>query len=65
MDQRSICLFLALKGLSARDVDNELVAVLGPMRLRTRLSPDIEDSGSFRSFPLSPLTNRRRPLSTA
>jgi hypothetical protein len=30
MDQRSICLFLAMKGLSARDVHNELVAVLGP-----------------------------------
>jgi hypothetical protein len=29
MDQRSICLFLAMKGLSAREVDNELVAVLG------------------------------------
>jgi hypothetical protein len=30
MDERSICLFLAMKGLSARDVHNELVAVLGP-----------------------------------
>jgi hypothetical protein len=30
MDQRSICLFLAIKGLSARDVHNKLVAVLGP-----------------------------------
>jgi hypothetical protein len=30
MNQRSICLFLAMKGLSARDVHNELVAVLGP-----------------------------------
>jgi hypothetical protein len=29
MDQRSICLFLAMKRLSARDVHNELVAVLG------------------------------------
>jgi hypothetical protein len=29
MDQRSICLFLAMKGLSGRDVHNELVAVLG------------------------------------
>jgi hypothetical protein len=29
MDQRSICLFLALKALSARAVDNELSAVLG------------------------------------
>jgi hypothetical protein len=29
MDQPSICLFLALKGLSARDVHIELVAVLG------------------------------------
>jgi hypothetical protein len=29
MDQGSICLFLALKGLSARAVDNELTAVLG------------------------------------
>jgi hypothetical protein len=30
MDQRSIRLFLAMKGLSAKDVHNELVAVLGP-----------------------------------
>jgi hypothetical protein len=29
MDQRSVCLFLALKGLSAQAVDNELAAVLG------------------------------------
>jgi hypothetical protein len=29
MDQRSICLFLAIKGLSAREVRIELVAVLG------------------------------------
>jgi transposase len=29
MDQRSICLFLAMKGLSAREVHDELVAVLG------------------------------------
>jgi hypothetical protein len=29
MDQRSICLFLPLKGLSARAVSNELPAVLG------------------------------------
>jgi hypothetical protein len=29
MDQRSICLFLALKGLSARAIDNELTAALG------------------------------------
>jgi hypothetical protein len=29
MDQRSICLFLALKGLSARAVYNEHTAVLG------------------------------------
>jgi hypothetical protein len=29
MDQRSICLFLALKGLSARPVYNKLTAVLG------------------------------------
>jgi hypothetical protein len=29
MDQRSFCLFLALKGFSARDVYNELTAVLG------------------------------------
>jgi hypothetical protein len=30
MDQRSICLFLAMKGLSAQAIYNELVAVLGP-----------------------------------
>jgi hypothetical protein len=30
MDQRSICLFLAMKRLSAQTIDNELVAVLGP-----------------------------------
>jgi hypothetical protein len=29
MDQRSICLFLALKGLSALAVDNKLPAVFG------------------------------------
>jgi 16S rRNA C1402 N4-methylase RsmH len=29
VDQRSICLFLALKGLSSRAVDNELTVVLG------------------------------------
>jgi hypothetical protein len=29
MDQRSICLFLTLKGLSARAVYNEFTAVLG------------------------------------
>jgi ABC-type cobalamin/Fe3+-siderophores transport system ATPase subunit len=29
MDQRSICLFLAMKRLSAQAPDNELVAVLG------------------------------------
>jgi hypothetical protein len=30
MDQRSICLFLAMKRLSAEAFSNELVAVLGP-----------------------------------
>jgi hypothetical protein len=30
MDQRSICLFLATKRLSAQAIYNELVAVLGP-----------------------------------
>jgi hypothetical protein len=30
MDQRSPCLFLALKRLSTRAVSNELTAVLGP-----------------------------------
>jgi hypothetical protein len=30
MDQRSICLFLAMKRLSARDVHHELVALLSP-----------------------------------
>jgi hypothetical protein len=30
MDQRSICLFLAMKRLSAQAIYNELVAVLGP-----------------------------------
>jgi hypothetical protein len=30
MDQRSICLFLAMKRLSAQAIDNKLVAVLGP-----------------------------------
>jgi hypothetical protein len=30
MDQRSICLFLAMKRLSSEAIDNELVAVLGP-----------------------------------
>jgi hypothetical protein len=30
MDQRSICLFLAMKRLSAQAIDNELVAVFGP-----------------------------------
>jgi hypothetical protein len=29
MDQRSVCLFLALKGFSARAVYNEFVVVLG------------------------------------
>jgi hypothetical protein len=29
-DQRSICLFLAMKRLSAQAIYNELVAVLGP-----------------------------------
>jgi hypothetical protein len=30
MDQRSICLFLVMKQLSAQTIYNELVAVLGP-----------------------------------
>jgi hypothetical protein len=30
MDQRSICLFLAMKQLSAQAIYNALVAVLGP-----------------------------------
>jgi hypothetical protein len=30
MDQRSICLFLAMKGLSGQAIYNELAAVLGP-----------------------------------
>jgi hypothetical protein len=30
MDQRSICLFLAMKRLSAQAIDSGLVAVLGP-----------------------------------
>jgi hypothetical protein len=30
MDQRSICLFLAIKRLSAQTISNKLVAVLGP-----------------------------------
>jgi hypothetical protein len=29
MEQRSVCLFLALKGLSARAIHDELTAVLG------------------------------------
>jgi hypothetical protein len=29
MHERSICLFLAMKQFSAREVDSELVAVLG------------------------------------
>jgi DNA-binding MarR family transcriptional regulator len=29
MDQRSICLFLTMKGLSAREVHAELVAIVG------------------------------------
>jgi hypothetical protein len=29
MNQRSICLFVALKELSARAVDSELIALLG------------------------------------
>jgi hypothetical protein len=30
MDQRLLCLFLAMKRRSAQAIDNELVAVLGP-----------------------------------
>jgi hypothetical protein len=30
MDQQSICLFLAMKRLSAQVIDNKLIAVLGP-----------------------------------
>jgi hypothetical protein len=30
MDQRSTCAFLAIKGLSAQAIHNELVDVLGP-----------------------------------
>jgi hypothetical protein len=30
MDQQSICLFLAMKRLSAQAIDNKLVALLGP-----------------------------------
>jgi hypothetical protein len=30
MDQRSICLFLAIKGLSARAIHSELVRMVGP-----------------------------------
>jgi hypothetical protein len=30
MDQRSICLFLAMKRFSAQAIHNELVVVLGP-----------------------------------
>jgi hypothetical protein len=30
MDQRLICLFLAIKGFLAQPIHNELVAVLGP-----------------------------------
>jgi hypothetical protein len=30
MDQRSICLFLAMKRLSAQAISNELIAMLGP-----------------------------------
>jgi hypothetical protein len=33
MDQHSVCLFLAMKGLSANDIHSELVAVLGPEAL--------------------------------
>jgi hypothetical protein len=30
MDQRSTCLFLAIKGLSAQAIPSELVPVVGP-----------------------------------
>jgi hypothetical protein len=30
MDQRSICLFLAMKRISAQAIDNELVVMFGP-----------------------------------
>jgi hypothetical protein len=55
MDQRSICLFLAMKGLSSRDVHNELIAVLGSdaiaystvtSYLRQRQFPDISSESS-------------------
>jgi hypothetical protein len=59
MDLRSICLFLAMKRLSAQAIDNELVAVLRPDAigystvtnyLRQRFLPS-----TFRETPDEPL----------
>jgi hypothetical protein len=44
MDQRSLCLFLALKGLSARAVSNELTAIFG--------ADSITYSTVTKSFPI-------------
>jgi hypothetical protein len=55
MDERSICLFLAMKRLSAQAIDNELVGVLSPMRSVIPWSPIISVNGTSRLLFVKPL----------
>jgi hypothetical protein len=61
MDLRSICLFLAMKGLSARYVHDELVAVLGPDAIA---DSTVTSSLRQRQFPTISSEPCHEPLTT-
>jgi hypothetical protein len=54
MDPRSTCLFLALKGLSARAVDNELTAVPGADGIASSTVTKYLRSREFTSILINP-----------
>jgi uncharacterized protein YueI len=62
MNQRSICLFLARKGLSARAVDNELTVVLGADAIADLTVTKSRRQREFTSILVDSPRNQRRSL---
>jgi hypothetical protein len=64
MDQRSICLFLAMKQLSAKAIHSELVAVLGPDAIAYSTVTNIYGSTNSHRFLAKPQTSTLLTLLT-
>jgi hypothetical protein len=62
MDPTSICLFLALKGLSARAVDNDFTAVLGADAIAYSTVTKYLSQRQFTSLLVDRPRNQRRSL---